>query len=88
MRNFFREFDLQYWQMREALGYPIPDRIDRRFKRKLCGNGGNNPFKCGICEARRLYPALNISSDVERASQAMSPDDLADFHARILKALA
>lgn len=86
--NLFREFDLQYWQMREALGYPIPHRIDKRFPRKLGGNGGTNPFQCGPCAARRMYPALNISSDVEHAARTMSPDDLADFHARILKALA
>ena len=42
--NFFRYFDLEHWQMREALGYPIPNWVDRRWPRRLQGNAGRNPF--------------------------------------------
>jgi len=59
--KWLREFDLEYWQMREALGYPIPDRIDRRFPRKLAGNCGINPHKCGVCEARKRFPELHAA---------------------------
>lgn len=62
--NLLREFDLEYWQMREALGFPIPDRIDRRWPRKLSGNGGVNPFECGKCNARKRYPGVNIAVDL------------------------
>lgn len=84
---WYREFDLAYWQMREALGFPIPNRIDRRFKRKLGGNGGRNPFKCGSCEARRLYPATNVSHDVMTFRRSLSGDDRREFEERITEAL-
>jgi len=57
--QWLRYFDLEYWQMREALGYPIPNWVDRRWPRQLQGNGGSPPVKCGICEARRLHPDLH-----------------------------
>lgn len=84
---WWREFDLSYWQMREALGFPIPDRIDRRFPRKLYGNGGHNPFKCGLCEARRRYPATNVSYDVKLQRQLLRGDDRREFEERITEAL-
>lgn len=42
--QWLRYFDLEYWQMREALGYPIPAWVDRRWPRQLQGNAGRNPF--------------------------------------------
>lgn len=39
-----RRYDLEYWQMREALGFPIPNWVDRRWPRQLQGNAGRNPF--------------------------------------------
>jgi hypothetical protein len=44
MWRFLRYFDLEYWQMREALGYSIPAWVDRRWPRKLQGNAGKNPY--------------------------------------------
>lgn len=58
MWNLLRRFDLEYWQMREALGYPIPNWVDRKWPRKLSGNAGDNPFRCGPCQARQRYPEL------------------------------
>lgn len=37
--------ETENWQLKQALGYPIP--ADRDFP--------NNPFKCGPCEARREW---------------------------------
>ena len=51
-----REYDLTYWQLLSALGYPIPSRIEERWPRDM--NTGN-PYKCGICEARKAYPELH-----------------------------
>lgn len=42
--KWIRYFDLEYWQMREALGFPIPAWVDRRWPRKFQGNVGKNPF--------------------------------------------
>lgn len=44
MTRLFRYFDLEYWQMREALGFPIPSWVDRRWPRQFQGNAGRNPF--------------------------------------------
>ncbi len=44
MWKLLRVFDLEYWQMREALGYPIPAWVDRRWPRQFQGNAGKNPF--------------------------------------------
>lgn len=59
MMKWLRQFDLEYWQMREALGYPIPNWVDRRWPRKFQGNAGVNPHKCGMCDARQKYPHLH-----------------------------
>lgn len=32
--SWLRYFDLEYWQMREALGYSIPSWVDRRWPRQ------------------------------------------------------
>ena len=58
--------DLAMWQMKEALGYPIPSAVDRKYPRSLGGNGGANPFRCGICGAREHYPDLHLKADAER----------------------
>ncbi len=83
MADGFREFDLVYWQMREALGYPIPDRIDRRFPRKLSGNDGHNPFACGKCEARRRFPGVNLAHDILELHDHLPPDQWIDVERRI-----
>ena len=44
--------DLAMWQMKEALGLPIPNAVDVKYPRQLAGNCGDNPFKCGKCDAR------------------------------------
>lgn len=53
-----RYFDREYWQMREALAYPMPYWVQRRWPRQF-QDGGTNPHVCGICEARRRYPELH-----------------------------
>lgn len=58
--------DLAMWQMKEALGYPIPNAVDVKYPRSLAGNCGDNPFKCGSCEARAKYPDLHLKADAER----------------------
>ena len=86
--NLIREFDLTYWQMREALGYSIPDRIDRRWPRKFVGNGGQNPFQCGICAARKSDPGLHTSCDIRWAREHLTGHQLEDFEHRVGLALA
>ena len=49
--KFLRYFDLEYWQMREALAYPMPTWVQRRWPGRFA-DGGSNPFQCGICGAR------------------------------------
>ena len=61
--SILREFDLTYWQMRCALGYPIPSRIEARWPH---GMNMGNPFKCGLCDARRKFPDLHLEHDAER----------------------
>lgn len=56
--EFLRWFDRDYWQMREALGYPMPYWVQRRWPRQF-QDGGSNPYQCGICAARRRYPELH-----------------------------
>lgn len=84
---WLRRFDLEYWQMREALGYPIPDWVDRRWPRKLQGNGGTSPIRCGTCEARRRYPATNISQDIRAARARLQGDERKDFDERVIEAI-
>lgn len=45
------------WQLRAALGYSIPAALERAVE--------PNPYRCGICESRRLYPHLQGSRDPE-----------------------
>ena len=73
--NLLREFDLTYWRMMEALGYPIPDRIDRRFPRKLVGNCGVNPFECGKCRARKLFPTTNFTAELRHLRDTLPPQE-------------
>lgn len=58
--------DLAMWQMKEALGYPIPSTVDERYPRQLAGNAGKNPFECGSCGARKAYPDLHLKHDAEQ----------------------
>lgn len=58
--------DLAMWQMKEALGYPIPNAVDTKYPRALAGNCGNNPFKCGVCDGRAKYPDAHLRVDAER----------------------
>jgi len=44
--------------MREALGYPMPYWVQRRWPRQF-QDGGKNPYFCGTCEARKRYPELH-----------------------------
>lgn len=88
MANFIRAVDLHYWQMREALGYPIPDWVDLRWPRKFAGNGGHNPFRCGKCDARRKFPGVNLAHDVLSLHDHLPPDDWADVDRRVRLAFA
>lgn len=85
--QWWRRFDLEYWQMREALGYPIPDWVDRRWPRKLNGNLGRSPYACGPCSARKLYPATNISCDIAAVRGRLKGDDRKEFEERIIEAI-
>ncbi len=85
--QWWRRFDLEYRQMREALGYPIPDWVDRRWPRKLNGNFGNSPYACGSCEARKRYPATNISCDIAATRRRLEGDERKEFEERIIEAI-
>lgn len=68
--------DLAMWQMKEALGYPIPSAVDDKYRRSLAGNAGDNPFKCGLCEARKAYPDLHLKHDAElQGGMYVAPSD-------------
>jgi hypothetical protein len=62
----FREFDLDYWQMRSALGYPIPSRIEARWPHSM--NMGNH-YRCGMCDARKQNPHLFNTAAQEPAHE-------------------
>ena len=62
--NFLRYFDLEHWQMREALGYPIPAWVDRRWPRRLQGNAGRNPFHLPPQRVSADKIAMVISEDM------------------------
>lgn len=55
--RWLRYFDKDWWQMREALAYPMPSWVADRWPGQF-DNGGTNPHKCGLCEARRRNPDL------------------------------
>lgn len=65
--KWWREFDLSYWQMRSALGYSIPGRIEERWPHQM--NAGN-PYQCGFCASRRNYPWLDCTH--EKADEAFA----------------
>lgn len=44
--------ETENWQLRQACGYPIP--ADKETI--------NNPFKCGVCDARNLADAAKTKS--------------------------
>lgn len=75
MPNLLREFDLQYWQMRAALGYPTPHRIEARWPK---GMNAGNPYKCGKCQAHRTHPGVNIAADILWAHDNCEPHDFED----------
>lgn len=58
IKALVRYFDRDYWQMREALGYPMPYWVQTRWPGQF-QDGGTNPHVCGICESRRRYPELH-----------------------------
>ncbi len=69
--SFLRFFDLTYWQLRSALGYPIPSAIEARWPHQMSSVG--NPHKCGMCEARQKYPGLHAAYAIQRGKEL--PDD-------------
>jgi hypothetical protein len=74
--EMLRACDLAMWQMKEALGLPIPNAVGERYPRRFAGNCGENPFKCGSCEARRLYPDLHLKCDAEhQGGMYIAPGD-------------
>lgn len=64
--RWLRYFDLEYWQMREALGYSIPAWVDRRWPRRLQGNAGVNPF----------WPRPETRSETARIALTRQAQDL------------
>ena len=62
--SWLRYFDLEHWQMREALGYPIPSWVDRRWPRRLQGNCGRNPFHVVRPRVSADKIAMVISEDM------------------------
>lgn len=81
---WWRIFDRDYWMMRSALGYPVPHRVEALWPKSL--NTGNN-FKCGKCEAMRLFPGVNIAAAIFQAHDYNSPTQWADVEHRVLLAL-
>ena len=57
-----KKLELENWQMREALGYPMPSYLADKYPGQFA-NGGSNPFKCGVCDARRKHPDFHKSTD-------------------------
>lgn len=84
MSNLLREFDLEYWQMRAALGHPIPVRIEARWPH---GMNMGNPYKCGVCAARRRFPGLHVSQDIRLFRERLTGVERDDFEHRVGKAL-
>lgn len=82
--KWLREFDLEWWQMRAALGFPIPDRIQRRWPH---GMNMGNPFKCGACAARWSFPGLHVSQDIRLFRERLTGAERDDFEHRVGKAL-
>lgn len=73
--EMLRACDRAMWQMKEALGYPIPYTADAAHPGALAGSAGNNPFRCGSCEARKAYPDLHLKHDAERqGGMYVAPD--------------
>lgn len=79
--KWWREYDLTYWQMRSALGYSIPSRIEERWPTEM--NAGNS-FKCGMCDARRQFPATNVSGDLRHYARHLSGSELEEFKRRVM----
>ncbi len=81
--------ELEYWQMRETLGFPIPNWVDEKWPCRFSGNGGENPFKCGLCEARRLHPELHLKVDtlsrVRSALERFLVRDLTEDETELLR---
>lgn len=67
--RLIRRYDVERWQMLEALGHPIPAWVDRRWPGALEGNGGRNPHRCGTCEARKRWPQLFEAHEAYKVSQ-------------------
>lgn len=82
--RWWREYNLTYWQMISALGFPIPSRIEARWPYSM--NAGN-PYKCGLCEARRIYPGLHVGMDLTHYRSTLFGSELEDFERRVNIAL-
>ncbi len=82
--KWWREFDLAYWQLRSALGYSIPSRIEARWPH---GMNAGNPYGCGKCGARRKFPGLHVANDITHYRQALFGTELEDFERRLNIAL-
>lgn len=80
IRRLWREFDLTYWQMQSALGYPVPSRIEARWPRAM---NADNPYKCGFCEARKEYPGLHVQCDIVHARNFLTGHKREDFERRL-----
>jgi len=77
--SILREFDLEYWQMRAALGYSIPNRIDKRWPNSVTRG---NPHACGICGARQKNPHLFVKNYDEVRADATDLDLCAIYQAQ------
>lgn len=82
--NLLREFDLTYWQLKSALAYSIPSRIEARWPH---GMNAGNPYQCGICAARRGFPGLHVANDITHYRRTLFGTELEDFERRLNVAL-
>lgn len=55
--------ETENWQLKQACGYPVPSDKETI----------NNPFKCGICDARN-NEKVNSSALVDRSAYSISCD--------------
>jgi hypothetical protein len=62
--NRIAELDREIWQLKQALGYPIPAEFDTP----------QNPFKCGVCDARSVD--YNRIAELEKALEQIAKQKL------------
>jgi uncharacterized small protein (DUF1192 family) len=64
LRAEIERLTLENWQLKGALGYPVP------------GNIPEGPFKCGLCEARALQDPFRAGFEAAIEEVAAYSDEL------------